>query len=199
MLVAIYCRESNHNRDCEEQERKLRDYAKQYDYTSVRVFKEVRSETKKRKEVLKLARARQIELVFVTDLSQWGRSMSDLALTVGELHNNGVSLLCLDGFNCNPQNPQGYIVLNMVNLISKFDDELLSEQTRFNKSFLNIFNNAQWFAFKLCVNFIFAIISTVLLLQPVTVINGLYSTIISIFISNLLNSLDSLMVPNHKR
>jgi hypothetical protein len=199
MQVAIYCRESNHNKDCDEQERKLKDYAKQYGYTIVCVFKEVRSETKERKKVMELAREHKIQSVFVTDLSQWGRSISDLAQTVGELHNNGVSLLCLDEFNCNPQNHQGYIILNMANLLGKFDDELLSEQTRFEKSFGNIFNNTQWFVFKLCINVLFAIISAVLLLKQETALNGLYSTITSVFISNLLNSFDSLMVPKHKR
>ncbi|WP_309729329.1 recombinase family protein [Chamaesiphon sp. OTE_75_metabat_556] len=199
MQVAIYCRESNHNKDCEEQERKLRDYAKQYEYTSVSVFREVRSETKQRKKVLKLARTRQIQFVFVTDLSQWGRSASDLARTIGELHANGVSLLCLDEFNCNPQNIQGHIVLNMINLLGKFDDEHLSEQRKFEKSFGNLFSNTHWFGFKLCMNILFAVITAILLLKPETVINGLYSTMMSVVISNLLNSFDSLMVPKHKR
>jgi Resolvase, N terminal domain len=199
MRVAIYCRESNHNRDCEELELKLRGYAKQYGYTMVNVFKDARSETKERKKVLKLARARQIQLVFVTDLSQWGRSVSDLAQTVGELHSNGVSLLCLDEFDCNPHSFQGHIILSTINLLGKFDNELLSEQRRFERSFGNIFNNTNWFMLKLCTNILFAIMSAVLLLKQETVINGLYCTIASVFISNLLNSFDSLMVPKHKR
>ncbi len=170
-----------------------------FSYTSVSVFKDVRSETKERKKVLKLARARQIQLIFVTDLSQWGRSVSDLAQTVEELQNNGVSLRCLDKFNCDPQNFQGHIVVSMINLLSKFDDELLSEQRKFERSFGNIFSNTTWFVLKIFINILFAMMSAVLLLKQETVINGLYCTIASVFISNLFNSFDSLMVPKHKR
>jgi hypothetical protein len=122
-----------------------------------------------------------------------------LAQTVGELHNNGVSLLCLDEFNCDPQNSQGHIVLSIINLFGKFDDELLSEKRRLERSLGNIFDKTNWFLLKLFINILFAIMNAVLLLKQETVINGLYSTIASVFISNLLNSFDSLMVPKHKR
>ena len=50
-----------------------------------------------RKKVLALAQARNIDIILVTELTRWGRSMLDLFHTLQDLHAWGVSLVAQTG------------------------------------------------------------------------------------------------------
>ena len=81
--VAIYCRVSTDDQCCERQERDLRTFAKRAGHRIVGVYKETASGTKndrvERKKVMALARAREIDVILVTELSRWGRSARTLS------------------------------------------------------------------------------------------------------------------------
>lgn len=50
-----------------------------------------------RKKLLALAQNRQVDVVLVTELTRWGRSMFDLIHTLQSLHSWGVSLIAQTG------------------------------------------------------------------------------------------------------
>ena len=82
--AALYCRVSTADQTCARQERDLRAFAKKAGYKVVGVWKETASGAKgeraERKEVLALAQARKIDVILVTELTRWGRSMLDLGV-----------------------------------------------------------------------------------------------------------------------
>ncbi len=87
--AAIYCRVSTADQTCARQERDLRAYARKAGYKIVGVWKETGSGAKddraERKKILALAQAREIDVILVTELTRWGRSMLDL-FTLQDLH-----------------------------------------------------------------------------------------------------------------
>ena len=113
--VAIYCRVSTSDQDCDRQERDLIDYAKRAGFEVVEVFKETLSGIRKakgkqpieRKKVMELAQAREIDAVLVTELTRWGRSTQDLMDTLGQLASWDVSLIAQTGLQFDLATPQG--------------------------------------------------------------------------------------------
>jgi putative DNA-invertase from lambdoid prophage Rac len=87
--AALYCRVSTADQSCARQERDLKAFAKKAGYKIVGVWKETASgakdDRKHRKEVLGLAQARKIDVILVTELTRWGRSMLDLLHTLQDL------------------------------------------------------------------------------------------------------------------
>jgi DNA invertase Pin-like site-specific DNA recombinase len=98
--AALYCRVSTADQTCARQERDLRAFAKKAGYKVVGVWKETASgakdERSERKRVLAVAQARKVDVIVVTELTRWGRSMLDLFHTLQDLQAWGVSL----GFRC---------------------------------------------------------------------------------------------------
>ena len=90
--AALYCRVSTADQTCARQERDLRAFAKKAGYKIVGVWKETASGAKdertERKKVLALAQARNIDVILVTELTRWGRSMLDLFHTRKRLVNH---------------------------------------------------------------------------------------------------------------
>ena len=91
--AALYCRVSTADQTCARQERDLRAFAKKAGYKIVGVWKETASGAKddraERKEVLALAQARKVDVILVTELTRWGRSMLDLFHTLQDLQSWG--------------------------------------------------------------------------------------------------------------
>ena len=77
--AALYCRVSTPTKHCARQERDLRAFAKKAGYKIVGVWKEIASganqERAERKKVLALAQARKVDVILVTELTSWGRSV----------------------------------------------------------------------------------------------------------------------------
>ena len=77
--AALYCRVSTADQTCARQERDLRAFAKKAGYKIVGVWKEIASGAKQeraeRKKVLALAQARKVDVILVTELTRWGRSV----------------------------------------------------------------------------------------------------------------------------
>jgi putative DNA-invertase from lambdoid prophage Rac len=99
--AALYCRVSTADQTCARQERDLRAFAKKAGYKIAGVWKETGSGAKddraKRKAVLALAQARKIDVILVTELTRWGRSMLDLFHTLQGLQAWDVSLVAQTG------------------------------------------------------------------------------------------------------
>ena len=136
--VAIYCRVSTSDQDCDRQERDLIDYAERADFEVVEVFKETLSGIRKakgkqpieRKRVMDLAQRRQIDAVLVTELTRWGRSTQDLMGTLGELAGWDVSLIAQTGLQFDLATPQGKLIANLMSSLAEFEHDLLRERVQ---------------------------------------------------------------------
>ena len=136
--VAIYCRVSTSDQDCDRQERDLIDYAKRAGLEVVEVFKETLSGIRKakgkqpieRKKVMELAQAREIDAVLVTELTRWGRSTQDLMDTLGQLASWDVSLIAQTGLQFDLATPQGKLIANLMASLAEFEHDLLRERVQ---------------------------------------------------------------------
>src|SRR5262249_28748242 len=132
--IALYCRVSTSDQDCDRQVRDLTAYAERAGWNVAEVFKEqssgVNTQRKERKRVMDLARARKIDAVLVTDLSRWGRSLQDLLATLQELHGYGVSVIAQTGLQFDLSTPQGKLFAGIMGGLAEFERDLLSERVK---------------------------------------------------------------------
>lgn len=132
--VAIYCRVSTEDQDCDRQVRDLTEYAGKLGYTVHGVYRETASGAKDnrpiRKEILKLAQARKIDAVLVTEMSRWGRSTMDLMGTLQQLESWGVSLVAQTGFTFDLGTAQGKLIANIMASLAEFERELIKERVK---------------------------------------------------------------------
>lgn len=130
----IYCRVSTHDQSCERQERDLLAFAARANYEVVGIYKETASgariDRQERKKVLALAQRREINAILVTELTRWGRSVSDLTDTLNALHSWNVSLIAETGFQCDLSTPQGRLVANIMCALAEFERDLTRERIR---------------------------------------------------------------------
>ena len=132
--AAIYCRVSTADQTCARQERDLRLFAKKGGYQVVGVWKETASGAKNdraaRQKVLALAQAREIDVILVTELTRWGRSMLDLFHTLQDLEAWGVSLIAQTGLQFDLRSAQGKLIASFMAALSEFERDLLRERVR---------------------------------------------------------------------
>ena len=132
--AAIYCRVSTDDQSCERQERDLLEFASRADYDIVGIWKEVASgamnDRAERKKLLALAQTRAVDLILVTELSRWGRSLTDLVGTVEFLESRGVSLLTQSGLQFDLTTAQGRLIANIFVAISEFEAELIRDRVK---------------------------------------------------------------------
>jgi putative DNA-invertase from lambdoid prophage Rac len=132
--VAIYCRVSTADQSCARQERDLRTFAKNAGYTVVGVWKETASGAKddraERNEILALAQARKIDVILVTELTRWGRSMLDLLHTLQDLQAWNVSLISQTGLQLDLRSAQGKLIASLMAALAEFERDLLRERVR---------------------------------------------------------------------
>ncbi len=136
--VAIYCRVSTSDQDCDRQERDLLEHAERAGYEVVGVHKETLSGIRKargkqpveRARVMALAQRREIDAVLVTELTRWGRSTQDLMSTLGELASWDVSLIAQTGLTFDLSTPQGRLVASLMASLAEFEHDLLRERVR---------------------------------------------------------------------
>ena len=132
--AALYCRVSTADQSCARQERDLRAFAKKAGYKIVDVWKEtasgVKNDRAKRKEILALAQAREIDVILVTELTRWGRSMLDLFHTLQDLQAWGVSVVAQTGLQFDLRSAQGKLMASMMAALAEFEKDLLRERVR---------------------------------------------------------------------
>ena len=131
--AALYCRVSTADQTCARQERDLRAFAKKAGYKIAGVWKETASGAKnertEQKKVLALAQARNVDVILVTELTRWGRSMLDLFHTLQDLQAWGVSLVAQTGLQFDLRSAQGKLIASLMAALAEFErDDLLRER-----------------------------------------------------------------------
>ena len=133
-IIAIYCRVSTTDQSCERQEQDLKAFAKRSGYDSIGVYKEKASGIKKdreaRNEIMKLAQARKINAILVTELSRWGRSTTDLVETLQTLQSWNVSLIALNGLQFDLTTAHGKMIASVMASLAEFERDLLQERIK---------------------------------------------------------------------
>jgi DNA invertase Pin-like site-specific DNA recombinase len=133
-IIAIYCRVSTTDQSCERQEQDLKEFAKRSGYEVGGVFKEkasgVKNDREARNEILKLAQARKIQAILVTELSRWGRSTMDLVDTLQTLQAWNVSLIALNGLQFDLTTAHGKMIASVMASLAEFERDLLQERIK---------------------------------------------------------------------
>lgn len=130
--VAIYCRVSTADQDCDRQKRDLTEFAARAGYEVVDLLTETASgaknNRKERAKVIQMARERRIDAVLVTELSRWGRSTQDLLDTLTQLCDWNVSVIAQTGLTFDLSTAQGKLMLTIMAGFSQFERDLLTER-----------------------------------------------------------------------
>ena len=112
----------------------MRAYARKAGYKIVGVWKETGSGAKddraERKKILALAQAREIDVILVTELTRWGRSMLDLFHTLQDLQGWEVSLVAQTGLQFDLRSAQGKLIASLMAALAEFERDLLRERVR---------------------------------------------------------------------
>lgn len=73
------------------------------------------------KKSLPWPRVREIDVLLVTELTRWGRSMLDLFHTLQDLQAWGSLGRCPDRWQCYLRSPQGKLMASMMAAIAEFE------------------------------------------------------------------------------
>jgi DNA invertase Pin-like site-specific DNA recombinase len=76
------------------------------------------------------AQARNIDVILVTELTRWGRSMLDLFHTLQDLQAWGVSLVAQTGLQFDLRSAQGKLIASLMAALAEFERDLLRERVR---------------------------------------------------------------------
>lgn len=132
--AAIYARASTSDQSCKRQVDELTAFAKRGGYDVVETFKETASGTKsnraERSKIMKLAQARKIDAILVSELSRWGRSTQDLLETLNQLVSWKVSIVAMSGMTFELGTPHGRMMATMLAGIAQFERDLISEHVK---------------------------------------------------------------------
>lgn len=82
------------------------------------------SERKRREQILKSARTREIDAVFVWKLDRWGRSLPDLVVTLNEFAELGVAFVSV------PEGFDGRAMVGMLSVFAAFKRDILGERIK---------------------------------------------------------------------
>ena len=77
-----------------------------------------------------LAQARSIDVVRVTELTRWGRSMLDLFHTLQDLQVWGISLVAQTGLQFDLRSAQGKLIASLMAALAEFERDLPRERVR---------------------------------------------------------------------
>jgi DNA invertase Pin-like site-specific DNA recombinase len=125
--AALYARVSaSHQQTIPMQLGQMREYTARRGWLVTMTREEVQSAAKHRREreaVMTAARRREIDVVLVWRLDRWGRSLSDLVVTLKELQELGVAFVSLtEAFDLTT--PTGRAMAGMVAVFAEFEREI---------------------------------------------------------------------------
>ncbi len=134
MRAVIYARVSTKDQDTTRQISDLQAFATRAGYEVVAVMQEKASGAKndraERAKILKMAQARMIDVVLVTELSRWGRSTQDLIATMQDLQSRNVSIVAMNGMQMDLSTPSGKLMATLLAGIAEFERELIQERVK---------------------------------------------------------------------
>src|SRR2546425_3592175 len=110
----------------------MREYATRRGWRIVWQVKEIgsgASQREKREELLEAARRREIDVVLVWRLDRWGRSVTDLLVTLQELEHLAVGFVSLTEA-LDLTTPAGRAMAGLLAIFAEFEREILRERTR---------------------------------------------------------------------
>ncbi len=132
--AVLYCRVSTADQSCSRQERDLASFAERAGYEVLGTYKEtasgVRLDRVDRRKVLALAQRHEIDAVLVTELSLWGRSTTDLLVSLEELEARRVSVMALNRMTFDLVTSHGRMMAALLASIAEFERELTVERIR---------------------------------------------------------------------
>jgi len=114
------------------QNRALREYAARRGWTVTMQVRNVGSgaaQREARERVLEAARRREIDVVLVWRLDRWGRSVTDLLVTLQELEHLGVGFVSLTEA-LDLTTPAGRAMAGLLSVFAEFEREILRERVR---------------------------------------------------------------------
>jgi DNA invertase Pin-like site-specific DNA recombinase len=114
------------------QMRALREYVVRRGWTVVIQIREIGSgavERKAREQLMDAARRREIDVVLVWRLDRWGRSVTDLLVTLQELEHLSVGFVSLTEA-LDLTTPAGRAMAGLLAIFAEFEREILRERTR---------------------------------------------------------------------
>src|SRR5436853_3524580 len=131
--AGLYARVStNDQQTLTMQSRAMREYAARRGWTITLQVREVGSGAAKREareKLLEAARRREIDVVLVWRLDRWGRSVTDLLITLQELEHLGVGFVSLTEA-LDLTTPAGRAMAGLLAIFAEFEREILRERTR---------------------------------------------------------------------
>ena len=131
--AGLYARVStNDQQTLSMQSRAMREYAARRGWTVAVNVREVGSGAAKREareKLLETARRREIDVVLVWRLDRWGRSVTDLLVTLQELEHLGVGFVSLTEA-LDFTTPAGRAMAGLLAVFAEFEREILRERTR---------------------------------------------------------------------
>jgi putative DNA-invertase from lambdoid prophage Rac len=134
MRTAIYCRVSTDDQKCDRQLDELTAHCNRAGWKPVGIWQETASGAKNdrlaRREIVNLAKRREIDQILVTELTRWGRSTIDLISSLQELAAYGVSLVALNGFQFDLTTPHGKLLATILSSLAEFERDLLRERVK---------------------------------------------------------------------
>jgi putative DNA-invertase from lambdoid prophage Rac len=133
LRAGLYSRVSTHDQQTlQMQNRAMREYAARRSWTLAMQVKEVGSGASQRKmrgKLIEAARRRDIDVVLVWRLDRWGRSVTDLLVTLQELEHLGVGFVSLTEA-LDLTTPAGRAMAAMLAVFAEFEREVLRERVR---------------------------------------------------------------------
>jgi DNA invertase Pin-like site-specific DNA recombinase len=133
LRAGLYARVStNDQQTLPMQMRALREYAARRGWTIALQIRDVGSgavERKGREQLREAARRREIDVVLVWRLDRWGRSVTDLLVTLQELEHLGVGFVSLTEA-LDLTTPAGRAMAGLLAIFAEFEREILRERTR---------------------------------------------------------------------
>ncbi|MBK9618867.1 MAG: recombinase family protein [Candidatus Obscuribacter sp.] len=134
MRAVIYARVSTKDQDCRRQIEDLKRFAERAGYEVIATLEEkasgVKNDRAERAKIIRMAQARLIDVVLVTELSRWGRSTQDLIATLQDLQARSVSLVAANSMQMDLSTPSGKLMATLLAGIAEFERELIQERVR---------------------------------------------------------------------
>ena len=130
----VYLRVSTAEQETDSQEHQVLEYCRVRGWQPPVIFRDAASGTSSsrpgREQMLAQVRAGGVHQVVTYKLDRLGRSLTHLAIIVGELQMRNVALICTSqGIDTSKQNPVGQLQLGVLMAVAEFERALIKERT----------------------------------------------------------------------